>query len=140
METVRPVLCHGDLWVGPSSYLSDIVRSTHFWWYRPEIQVPRRTVSRRYTTHHLTTGTTNQSKSMSPHHLKAQYPFQSLAIGRMFGGFSAAFYEEYHASRPKSKPVEDYDERVKLYKLFHYLNHTVLFGVSLCDVIPRFTI
>lgn len=51
-----------------------------------------------------------------------------LAIGRMFGGFSPAFYKEYHSYRPKSEPVEDYDDRLKLYQLFHYLNHTVLFG------------
>ncbi|CAE6455098.1 unnamed protein product [Rhizoctonia solani] len=51
-----------------------------------------------------------------------------LAIGRMFGGFSSAFYDEYHSIRPKSEPVEDYGQRLKLYQLFHYLNHTVLFG------------
>ncbi|QRW24872.1 ketosamine-3-kinase [Rhizoctonia solani] len=51
-----------------------------------------------------------------------------LAIGRMFGGFSAVFYEQYHLIRPKSEPLEEYDQRVKLYQLFHYLNHTVLFG------------
>jgi len=51
-----------------------------------------------------------------------------LAIGRMFGGFSRAFYNEYHSHRPKSEPVEDYEHRLKLYQLFHYLNHTVLFG------------
>lgn len=51
-----------------------------------------------------------------------------LAIGRMFGGFSSAFYDEYHSLRPKSEPVEEYSERLKLYQLFHYLNHTVLFG------------
>ncbi|KAF8595464.1 fructosamine kinase PKL/CAK/FruK [Ceratobasidium sp. AG-I] len=51
-----------------------------------------------------------------------------LAIGRMFGGFSSTFYEEYHSHLPKSEPAEEYDERLKLYQLFHYLNHTVLFG------------
>ncbi|CAE6485355.1 unnamed protein product [Rhizoctonia solani] len=52
-----------------------------------------------------------------------------LAIGRMFGGFSTAFYDEYHSLRPKSKPVEEYSQRLKLYQLFHHLNHTILFGV-----------
>ncbi|CAE7076602.1 unnamed protein product [Rhizoctonia solani] len=51
-----------------------------------------------------------------------------LAIGRMFGGFSSSFYDQYHSLRPKSEPIEDYDQRLKLYMLFHYLNHTVLFG------------
>lgn len=31
---------------------------------------------------------------------------------------------------PKSEPVDQYDLRGDLYELFHYLNHTVLFGVS----------
>lgn len=31
---------------------------------------------------------------------------------------------------PKSEPVEQYDLRADLYELYHYLNHTVLFGVS----------
>jgi fructosamine-3-kinase len=48
----------------------------------------------------------------------------------MFGGFPDSFYDEYHSLRPKSEPVEEYDKRLKLYQLFHYLNHTVLFGVS----------
>lgn len=49
----------------------------------------------------------------------------------MFGGFSSSFYDEYHSHLPKSEPAEDFNERLKLYQLFHYLNHTVLFGVSL---------
>lgn len=31
---------------------------------------------------------------------------------------------------PKSEPVEQYDLRADLYELYHYFNHTVLFGVS----------
>jgi len=48
----------------------------------------------------------------------------------MFGGFSTSFFDEYHSHRPKSEPVEEYEERVALYELFHYLNHTLLFGTS----------
>ncbi|KDQ19743.1 hypothetical protein BOTBODRAFT_102081 [Botryobasidium botryosum FD-172 SS1] len=51
-----------------------------------------------------------------------------LAIARMFGGFPSEFYEEYHRHRPKSHPEAEYDVRASLYELFHYLNHTVLFG------------
>lgn len=32
---------------------------------------------------------------------------------------------------PKTEPVSQYDLRGDLYELFHYLNHTVLFGVSM---------
>ena len=40
---------------------------------------------------------------------------------RMFGGFSLAFFEEYHTHRPKSKPVGEYDLRQMLYEMFHYV-------------------
>ena len=40
---------------------------------------------------------------------------------RMFGGFSPAFFEEYHKHRPKSKPVGEYDMRQLLYEMFHYV-------------------
>ena len=55
---------------------------------------------------------------------------RSLAIGRMFGGIPSSFFETYHKHMPKTEPVEQYDLRGDLYELFHYLNHTVLFGVS----------
>ena len=53
----------------------------------------------------------------------------------MFGGIPASFYTEYHRSLPrrlpKSVPEEEYGLRSDLYVLFHYLNHTVIFGVRL---------
>ena len=48
----------------------------------------------------------------------------------MFGGTPNGFYEEYHKYLPKTEPTEQYDLRNELYQLFHYLNHTLLFGVS----------
>lgn len=48
----------------------------------------------------------------------------------MFGGIPSSFFETYHKHMPKTEPVEQYDLRGDLYELFHYLNHTVLFGVS----------
>ncbi|KZS95863.1 Ketosamine-3-kinase [Sistotremastrum niveocremeum HHB9708] len=51
-----------------------------------------------------------------------------LAITRMFGGFPNTFYETYHEHFPKSQPEEQYQLRTELYEVFHYLNHTVLFG------------
>ncbi|KAF9502418.1 fructosamine kinase PKL/CAK/FruK [Pleurotus eryngii] len=53
-----------------------------------------------------------------------------LAIGRMFGGIPGGFYEEYHKYLPKTEPVGQYGLRSELYQLFHYLNHTLLFGGS----------
>ena len=52
----------------------------------------------------------------------------SLAIARIFGGFGSSFFQTYHNHRPKSAPVDQYELRVDLYELFHYLNHALLFG------------
>ncbi|KAI0052522.1 fructosamine kinase PKL/CAK/FruK [Auriscalpium vulgare] len=51
-----------------------------------------------------------------------------LAIARIFGGIPSSFFSTYHSHFPKTEPVEQYDQRGDLYELFHYLNHTVLFG------------
>ncbi len=51
-----------------------------------------------------------------------------LGIMKMFGGFGPAFYSEYHDLVPKTEPVSEYDDRVALYEVFHYLNHWTIFG------------
>lgn len=51
-----------------------------------------------------------------------------LGIMKMFGGFDSAFFKEYHELCPKSEPVEEYEDRVKLYELYHHLNHYAMFG------------
>jgi protein-ribulosamine 3-kinase len=40
-----------------------------------------------------------------------------LGIMKMFGGYSAAFFEEYHRIIPKSEPISEYDDRLSLYQL-----------------------
>ena len=40
-----------------------------------------------------------------------------LGIMRMFGGFSAGFFNEYHRLIPKTEPKEEYDDRLALYEL-----------------------
>jgi len=51
-----------------------------------------------------------------------------LGIMRMFGGFGAGFLKEYHELCPKTEPVGEYEDRVRLYELYHHLNHHALFG------------
>lgn len=51
-----------------------------------------------------------------------------LGIMRMFGGFSRSFFSEYHALCPKTEPVREYEDRLKLYELYHHLNHYAIFG------------
>ncbi|KAI5694599.1 hypothetical protein M8J76_016707 [Diaphorina citri] len=50
-----------------------------------------------------------------------------LAITYLFGGFVDEFYEAYHSIIPKAPGFEN---RIRVYQLFHYLNHWNHFGVS----------
>jgi len=50
-----------------------------------------------------------------------------LGIMKMFGGFSGIM-EDYHQLLPKTEPREEYEDRVRLYELYHHLNHHALFG------------
>ena len=40
-----------------------------------------------------------------------------LGLMRMFGGFSAGFFNEYHHLVPKTDPKAEYDDRMELYEL-----------------------
>lgn len=51
-------------------------------------------------------------------------------IMRMFGGFDREFEKEYHTICPKMEPVEEYNDRIRLYELYHHLNHATIFGNS----------
>ncbi|KAI4194041.1 MAG: hypothetical protein LQ346_003773 [Caloplaca aetnensis] len=51
-----------------------------------------------------------------------------LGIMRMFGGFSAGFFNEYHRLIPKTHPKSEYDDRLCLYELYQWLNHYALFS------------
>lgn len=48
-----------------------------------------------------------------------------LAMTKLFGGFGDAFYEAYEAAWPTEPGSR---ERLKLYQLYHVLNHLNLFG------------
>ncbi|KAI4199665.1 MAG: hypothetical protein LQ350_004456 [Teloschistes chrysophthalmus] len=54
-----------------------------------------------------------------------------LGIMNMFGGFDGkGFWEEYHRICPMAEPVAEYGDRVRLYELYHHLNHFTIFGSS----------
>jgi fructosamine-3-kinase len=40
-----------------------------------------------------------------------------LGIMGMFGGFGGRFFEEYHRVLPRTEPVEEYEDRIRLYEL-----------------------
>ncbi len=46
----------------------------------------------------------------------------------MFGGFGPTFMRDYHRMCPKTEPVNEYEDRVKLYEVYHHLNHYAIFG------------
>ncbi|KAF2131838.1 Ketosamine-3-kinase [Dothidotthia symphoricarpi CBS 119687] len=51
-----------------------------------------------------------------------------LGIMGMFGGFGGAFWEEYHALSGRMEPRGEYGDRVRLYEVYHQLNHYAMFG------------
>ncbi|KAI0296244.1 fructosamine kinase PKL/CAK/FruK [Russula brevipes] len=60
-----------------------------------------------------------------------------LATPRLFEGMPKSFFEAYHKHMPKTEPVEQFELRGDLYELFHYLNHTVLFGERYAQTAQR---
>lgn len=40
-----------------------------------------------------------------------------LGIMGMFGGFGGKFFEDYHRAVPRTEPVEEYEDRIRLYEL-----------------------
>ena len=50
-----------------------------------------------------------------------------IAMTMVFGGFGKSFYEAYEASWPLAP---GHERRIKLYQLYHILNHLNLFGRS----------
>lgn len=51
-----------------------------------------------------------------------------FGISQMFSSLTPAFYKKYHSILPRSEP--HHNERMKLYELYHHLNHYLMFGVS----------
>ncbi|KAI9722499.1 MAG: hypothetical protein M1828_004746 [Chrysothrix sp. TS-e1954] len=51
-----------------------------------------------------------------------------LGLMRMFGGFSASFFNEYHHLVPKTEPKREYEDRMALYELYHYMNHYAIYA------------
>ncbi|KAL1867896.1 hypothetical protein Daus18300_006171 [Diaporthe australafricana] len=49
-----------------------------------------------------------------------------FAIMRLFGGFMAGFWAQYHAVKPKTEPVAEYEDRISLYSVYHIMNHYAL--------------
>lgn len=90
-QGIVPVVVHGDLWSGNAGH-GRIVRSG-----RKEDEKVGEIV-------------------YDPSSCYAHNEYE-LGIMRMFGGFGSTFFKEYHRIVPKTEPVEEYDDRVRLYEL-----------------------
>lgn len=100
---VKPVLCHGDLWSGNKTHARFIGRGD---------DAPTEAVI------------------FDPSACYAHHEYDH-GIMNMFGGFNGAFWKEYWQHMPggrKCEPVDEYEDRVKLYECYHQLNHYVMFG------------
>lgn len=88
-EGIQPVVVHGDLWSGNADRGSIVGTG------REEV-----------------VGEVVYDPSASYAHNEFE-----LGIMHMFGGFGARFFEQYHRVVPKTEPVEEYEDRVRLYEL-----------------------
>jgi protein-ribulosamine 3-kinase len=92
-QEIVPVVVHGDLWSGNASS-GRIVGSG-----RKEDE--------------------NEASGDVVYDPSACYAHSEYELGimHMFGGFGRSFFDEYHRIVPKTEPVEEYEDRVKLYEL-----------------------
>ena len=90
-EGITPVVVHGDLWIGNAGS-GRIVGSG-----REEDEQPGEVI----------------------YDPSACYAHSEYEIGmmKMFGGFGPTFFKEYHRVVPKTEPVAEYEDRIRLYEL-----------------------
>ena len=100
---IQPVIVHGDLWSGNHGRGSFAGRSGE------------------------AEGGAVEEVIFDPSACYAHSEYE-LGIMQMFGGFGGSFMKEYHSLVPKTEPVEEYEDRVKLYESYHHLNHWAIFG------------
>ena len=101
---IQPVVCHGDLWSGNKTRAAISGRGEQS---EPGNQV--------------------EEVVFDPSSCFGHNEYDH-GIMNMFGGFENAFWKEYFQICPKTDPVEQYADRVKLYEAYHHLNHYSMFG------------
>lgn len=89
-EGIQPVVVHGDLWSGNTD-----------------------------TGRIVGNGTGEDGVGDVVYDPSACYAHSEFELGimRMFGGFGTRFFEEYHGVVAKTEPVEEYEDRMRLYEL-----------------------
>ncbi|KKY18441.1 putative phosphotransferase enzyme family protein [Phaeomoniella chlamydospora] len=140
---INPVVIHGDLWSGNKGIATIDSPAAHSR-SRTLSQQQSRTSTHRHShlddEPHLPTITeTPPQHSLSedeptleeiifdPSSVYGHSEYE-LGIMSMFGGFSSSFMKDYHRIVPKTEPVDEYDDRIQLYELYHHLNHYAIFG------------
>lgn len=98
---IQPVVIHGDLWSGNKG--------------RGRI---------------LSSSSSSPSSSPLVYDPASVYGHSEYELGimRMFGGFGSDFWSEYTQLVPKDEPIDEWEDRLALYELYHHLNHYALFG------------
>ncbi|KAI9679187.1 MAG: hypothetical protein M1817_005206 [Caeruleum heppii] len=111
---IVPVVVHGDLWSGNAG-----------WGVIPSTSTTSTTDDKDDEEEEKEVGEIIYDPSATYAHSEYE-----LGIMRLFGGFSrATFWDPYlSAVGGKCRPVEEFDDRVELYCLYHQLNHHALFG------------
>lgn len=100
-DGIKPRLVHGDLWSGNKGKAAFVGRSEN--------------------------EAGSENVVFDPSCCYAHFEFDH-GIMNMFGGFGPDFWRKYWEICPKTKPIEEYEDRVKLYEAYHHLNHYAMFG------------
>lgn len=106
---ITPVVVHGDLWAGNKCHAAISKEGD-----REEV------------------GLEEVIFDPSASYAHSEYEW---GIMKLFGGFDddedgGEFEKEYWGKIKKLEPVEEFDDRVELYTLYHQLNHYAIFGRS----------
>jgi protein-ribulosamine 3-kinase len=103
-EGIVPVVVHGDLWSGNRSCGKFVGRDTS---KSNEVGPAEEVV-------------------FDPSACYGDREYEQGIMG-MFGGFSGVM-SEYYRLVPKHEPVNEFEDRVRLYTAYHQLNHYAIFG------------
>lgn len=104
---ITPVVVHGDLWAGNKCHAAITMEGDQGGGLAEEVIF-----------------------DPSASYAHSEYEW---GIMKLFGGFDdedGEFEKEYWGKIKKLEPVEEFDDRVELYTLYHLLNHYAIFGRS----------
>lgn len=111
-EGIVPVVVHGDLWSGNAGY-GRVFRNGRQAGSRPRDG----STGDGHKAQEEEDGVGAVVYDPSACYAHSEY---ELGIMKMFGGFGRDFFDEYHRIVPKTEPIGEYEDRLKLYELYVY--------------------